>query len=57
MTTQAGDVSYNVTIRAPLDYDMYAAGKEDLVEASVYNYLQSIDNTARYHDFMISRGE
>ena len=39
-----------------MDYDMYAAGKEDIIEAAVFNFLQNIDNTARYHDFAITRG-
>ncbi|KAF6034047.1 PKHD1L1 [Bugula neritina] len=35
---------------------MYAEDQEDIVEASVYNFLLSIDDSARYHDFSISEG-
>ncbi|XP_067950541.1 fibrocystin-L-like [Watersipora subatra] len=56
VTMQDEDVSYSFTLRSPLDYVMYADGMEDLIEASVFNYLQSTDPTARYHDFSVYSG-
>lgn len=57
MTRQDGDVSYNVSLKLDLNYDSVADGKEALIEALVYNYLLDIDETARYDNFEISRGQ
>lgn len=57
MTQQDGDVSYNVSLKLDLNYDTVADGKEDLIEALVYNYLLDIDETARYDNFEVSRGQ
>lgn len=57
MTQQDGDVSYNVSLKLDLNYDSVADGKEDLIEALVYNYLLDIDETARYDNFEVSRGQ
>jgi len=55
-TRQDEDVSYNVTLKLDESYDSVADGKEELIEALVYNYLLDIDETARYSDFSITRG-
>jgi len=54
---QDEEVSYKFSLRFNADYSMYAEDQEDIVEASVYNFLLSIDDSARYHDFSISEGE
>lgn len=53
---QREDVQYKFGIRLLSDYTTYAKGKEDIVEASVYNLLQTYDDTIRYHDFAITEG-
>lgn len=53
---QAEEASYKFNLRLLEDYNKYAAGVEDLVEASLYNYLQSSDDTIRYHDFSVTKG-
>lgn len=57
VTMQDEEVSYKFSLRFNADYSMYAEDQEDIVEASVYNFLLSIDDSARYHDFSISEGE
>ena len=54
---QSEDISYKFNLRSSSDYDTYAAGNEDLIEAYFYNHLLRTDSSARYHDFKITRGK
>ena len=51
---QTEDYSYNIELLIETSYDSSTA---DLVEASTYNQLLSIDDSVRYHDFTISQGK